>query len=140
MKAATIAASPRRATGISHQRRRRGGSTGAAAPSSSEEVGSTITSVVSGLMVSLAVVVAAILAVLVLVFSDQPATEQVRRLRGGRTPVSPRPRSGNGAVTAHAAAPAIRRGPPPATVLQRQLALPPVRPRTPAPAPAPAPV
>jgi hypothetical protein len=83
-------------------------------------------------MVSLAVVVAAILAVLVLVFSDQPATEQVRRLRGWRgvSPVaSPAPASGMGADV-QPEAPSILRGPPPARVLQRQLALPSARSRT----------
>jgi hypothetical protein len=76
-------------------------------------------------MVSLAVVVVAILAVLVLVFSDQPATQRVRRLRGQSTdPSSP-----------DQASPAlVLRGPPPAAVLQRQLALPSSRPRSAAPA------
>ena len=83
-------------------------------------------------MVSLAVVVAAILAVLVLVFSDQPATEQVRRFRGWRG-VAPVPSSGpaNGApAEVQAGPPLILRGPPPARVLQRQLALPSSRSRT----------
>jgi len=83
-------------------------------------------------MVSLAVVVAAILAVLVLVFSDQPATEQVRRFRGWRG-VAPAPSPGvaNGApADVQAGPPLILRGPPPARVLQRQLALPSARSRT----------
>src|SRR3954462_15650518 len=123
MKAATIAATSTRASGISHQRRhpRRGAGGGASSPPSSSGSASTISSVVSGLMVSLAVVVAAILAVLVLVFSDQPATEQVRRLRGGRGPTGPR------LAGAHAQTSTVLRGPPPATVLQRQLALPPTK-------------
>jgi hypothetical protein len=82
-------------------------------------------------MVSLVVVVAAILAVLVLVFSDQPATDQVRRLRGGRPP-QPLDPSGSAPAAAQAGPPVIRRGPPPARVLQHQLALPSTRPRTPA--------
>jgi hypothetical protein len=79
-------------------------------------------------MVSLAVVVTAILAVLVLVFSDQPATQRMRRLRGGSAAT---PSSG------HASPALLLRGPPPADVLQRQLALPSTRPRSAAPAPGP---
>src|SRR5437868_9057727 len=86
-KAAAIAATARRTRGMIHQRlRRRGGRMGRRPPAPSPPASgpaSTISLVVSGLMVSLAVVVAAILSVLVLVFSDQPATERMRCLRGG---------------------------------------------------------
>src|SRR5947208_3993389 len=125
--AAAIAATARRTRGMIHQRlRRRGGRMGRRPPVPSPPASgpaSTIWSVVSGLMVSLAVVVAAILAVLVLVFSDQPATEQVRRFRGWRgvAPVpSPAPAPGMHAEI-QPEAPLILRGPPPARVLQRQL-------------------
>ena len=75
-------------------------------------------------MVSLAVVVVAILAVLVLVFSDQPATQRVKGRRG-------RPQTVRGPESAiQAASPLVLRGPPPAHVLQQQLALPTARPRT----------
>jgi hypothetical protein len=86
-------------------------------------VASTIGSVVSGLMVSLAVVVAAILAVVVLVFSDQPATGRAGSRRG------PRAVTGPSATTPArpAGSDSARAGPPPAAVLQRQLALPSVR-------------
>src|SRR5438874_7355292 len=131
MKPAPIKATPNRMTGTSHQRRRRGGRTrvhpSAPSPPPSSGPASTISSVVSGLMVSLAVVVAAILAVLVLVFSDQPATEQVQRIRARRGS-RPQPRSPTPAL-AHVVSPVLLRGPPPARVLQRQLALPTVRPR-----------
>ena len=85
-------------------------------------------------MVSLAVVVAAILAVLVLVFSDQPATQRVKGRRGTRNGRQ----SGSLAVSASSSAQAsselVFRGPPPAHVLQQQLALPSGRARTPRPA------
>src|SRR5438105_1442232 len=87
-------------------------------------------------MVSLAVVVAAILAVVVLVFSDQPATQRVRRLRGAGqdrhqpTPVGRRPQ----VRSDQASSSLTLRGPPPAHVLQQQLALPSARPRAFAPA------
>jgi len=80
-------------------------------------------------MVSLAVVVAAILAVVFLVFSDQPATERLR---------NPRARSSNGPSPPSApprAATAPGSGPPPALVLQRQLALPSLRRTASVPAP-----
>src|SRR5437764_8799479 len=70
-------------------------------------------------MVSLGVVVAAILAVVFFVFSDQPATARFRTRRapdaGGpaRAPPPLRPEAAKSHV-----------GPPPARVLQRQLALP----------------
>ena len=70
-------------------------------------------------MVSLGVVVAAILAVVFFVFSDQPATERFRTRRarpaGGPAPAPPplRPQAARSDI-----------GPPPARVLQRQLALP----------------
>ena len=68
-------------------------------------------------MVSLAVVGAAFLAVLVLVFSDQPATAPVDGLGGGRSwPAGPR----QPALAANVA----HRFPPSADVLQRGLALP----------------
>src|SRR5436190_16361811 len=88
MKAATMAAIASRATGTAHHRQRRRG--GGGRPPSSVGAASTIESVVSGLMVSLGVVVAAILAVVFLVFSDQPATE---RLRNSRARSNPGPRS-----------------------------------------------
>src|SRR5438477_12724675 len=110
MKAATMAAMARRATGTAHHRQRRRGAAGQ--PPSSTGAASTISSVVSGLMVSLAVVVVAILAVVFLVFTDQPATERWRTRRG-ETAVAPDGLP-NGSGT----------GPPPAAVLQRQLALP----------------
>src|SRR5437899_792820 len=88
MNAAATRTSTSTARGTSHQRRRR--DTDGNCPPSPCGAASTISLVVSGLMVSLAVVVAAILAVLVLVFSDQPATEQVRRLRGSRRQSPPR--------------------------------------------------
>src|SRR5947209_4712838 len=119
-----------RMIGTSHQRRRRRGGVGVqgsvSPPPPPSGPASTISSVVSGLMVSLAVVVAAILAVLVLVFSDQPATQRMRRLGG---------RSSDPAPSAQASPTLVLRGPPPAAVLQRQLALPPTRPRAAAPAP-----
>ena len=77
-------------------------------------------------MVSLAVVVAAILAVLYLVFSDQPATQRAHRRRASLRSVA----LGRDAVS-DAQAPLVLRGPPPARVLQHQLALPSSRPRTP---------
>src|SRR5438067_13577488 len=130
-KAAAMAATPRRTRGMIHQRlRRRDGRMGRRPPAPSPPPSgpaSTISSVVSGLMVSLAVVVAAILAVLVLVFSDQPATQRVRRIRARRGS-RPQPRSPTPAL-AHVVSPVLLRGPPPARVLQRQLALPTVRPR-----------
>src|SRR5205807_10175651 len=108
-----------RMIGTSHQRRRRRGGVGVQASVSplppSSGPASTISSVVSGLMISLTVVVAAILAVLVLVFSDQPATQRVRGRRAGQ----PAP-----TATGQTSSPLILRGPPPAEVLQRQLALP----------------
>ena len=81
-------------------------------------------------MVSLAVVVVAILAVLVLVFSDQPATQRAQRRRAGLGRVA----LGRDAFSSEAQAPLVLRGPPPAHVLQHQLALPSARPRTPPPA------
>src|SRR5438874_9184504 len=139
MKPAPIKATPNRMTGTSHQRRRRGGRTrvhpSAPSPPPSSGPASTISSVVSGLMVSLAVVVAAILAVLVLVFSDQPATERVRGLRGGARNRRPETfGAGAQSPSGQAASAAVLRGPPPADVLQRQLALPSPRPRTSPPA------
>ena len=84
-------------------------------------------------MVSLAVVVVAILAVLVLVFSDQPATQRMKGSRGGA-------RGGRQETSsAHASPVLVLRGPPPAHVLQQQLALPSARPRTPRPAATPSP-
>jgi hypothetical protein len=84
-------------------------------------------------MVSLAVVVAAILAVLVLVFSDQPATDRMRGRRGRASSVHrPMPPS-------QPASTLVLRGPPAAHVLQQQLALPSTRPRVPRPAAAGAP-
>src|SRR5207302_7590333 len=128
MKRAPMATMATRTMGmIQHGLRRRLG--GRVQPSPSPPPSgpaSTISSVVSGLMVSLAVVVAAILAVLVLVFSDQPATQRMRRLRGG---------SPDTASSAQASSALVLRGPPPAAVLQRQLALPATRPRTAAAAP-----
>src|SRR5207302_6313225 len=96
MKAATMAAMANRATGTAHQRQRRRG--GGGQPPSSGGSASTIGSVVSGLMVSLAVVVAAILAVVFLVFSDQPATQRFRNPRGGpgSPPPGPVPSAGSG--------------------------------------------
>src|SRR5438270_4185804 len=137
--AAAIAATPRRTRGMIHQRlRRRGGRMGRRPPVPSPPASgpaSTISSVVSGLMVSLAVVVAAILAVLVLVFSDQPATERVRGLRGGARNRRPATfGAGAQSPSGQAASAAVLRGPPPADVLQRQLALPSPRPRTSPPA------
>src|SRR5438270_9513843 len=137
--AAAIAATPRRTRGMIHQRlRRRGGRMGRRPPVPSPPASgpaSTISSVVSGLMVSLAVVVAAILAVLVLVFSDQPATERVRGLRGGARNRRPETfGAGAQSPSGQAASAAVLRGPPPADVLQRQLALPSPRPRTSPPA------
>src|SRR5437016_11847623 len=134
MNRAAIAAAATRMRGTSHQRkrRRRGGrarvqlSPSPWPPSSGPA--STIASVVSGLMASLAVVVVAILAVLVLVFSDQPATQRMKGSRGGA-------RSGRQETSsAHASPVLVLRGPPPAHVLQQQLALPSARPRTPRPA------
>src|SRR5438874_9664191 len=131
MKPAPIKATPNRMTGTSHQRRRRGGRTrvhpSAPSPPPSSGPASTISSVVSGLMISLTVVVAAILAVLVLVFSDQPATQRVRGRRAGQ----PAP-----TATGQTSSPLILRGPPPAEVLQRQLARPTSRPRSATTAPA----
>ena len=120
-----------------HQRlRRRGGSMGRRPPAPSPPPSgpaSTISSVVSGLMVSLAVVVVAILAVLVLVFSDQPATQRVKGRRGRPSSVQE-----PGSSAPHAATALVLRGPPPAHVLQQQLALPSARPRAPRPGTAPA--
>ncbi|MBV8387915.1 MAG: hypothetical protein JOZ68_20250 [Acidimicrobiia bacterium] len=82
----------------------------------------------SGLMVSLAVVVAAILAVLFLVFSDQPATQRAQGRRASLRRVA----LGRDAVSSEDQ-PLVLRGPPPAHVLQQQLALPSSRPRTPPP-------
>src|SRR5436309_3377505 len=137
--AAAMAATPRRTRGMIHQRlRRRGGRMGRRPPAPSPPPSgpaSTISSVVSGLMVSLAVVVAAILAVLVLVFSDQPATQRVRGLRGGAWNRKPAALGTDAqSPSGQAAASAVVRGPPPAHVLQRQLALPSPRPRPPIPA------
>src|SRR3954470_12661285 len=119
-------------SGTNHQRRFRGGGgrvqPSVSPPPPSSGPASTISSVVSGLMVSLAVVVAAILAVLVLVFSDQPATQRIRGRRGG-APNVPQPAS-----APQAASGLVLRGPPPAHVLQQQLALPSNRPRAPRPA------
>src|SRR5436305_7471073 len=129
MNRAAVAAGATRMRGTSHQRkrRRRGGrarvqlSPSPSPPSSGPA--STISSVVSGLMVSLAVVVVAILAVLVLVFSDQPATQRMKGSRGRPASVQPP------ASSAHATSAVVLRGPPPAHVLQQQLALPSARPR-----------
>ena len=124
---------------IHHGLRRRFGVRVQASPSPSPPSwgpASTISSVVSGLMVSLAVVVVAILGVLVLVFSDQPATQRVKGRRG-RSPNGPRPQASGGvaqASSAQAASALGLRGPPPAHVLQQQLALPSTRPRGPGPA------
>src|SRR3954447_17026207 len=119
MKRAPTAAMATRTMGMIHHglRRRFGGRVQASPSPSPPSWGpaSTISSVVSGLMVSLAVVVAAILAVLVLVFSDQPATEQVRRLRGGRR-AQPLGSPGSRPAGAQTGAPVILRGPPPASV------------------------
>src|SRR5947209_13456708 len=119
-----------RMIGTSHQRRRRRGGVGVQASVSPlpppSGPASTISSVVSGLMVSLAVVVAAILAVVVLVFSDQTATGRAGTRRGLRGVTAP----SSSAATRPAASNSSRAGPPPADVLQRQLALPSVR-RTP---------
>src|SRR5207237_8739462 len=111
-----------RMIGTSHQRRRRRGGVGVQASVSPlpppSGPASTISSVVSGLMVSLAVVVAAILAVLVLVFSDQPATERVRGLRGGARNRRPATfGAGAQSPSGQAASAAVLRGPPPADVL-----------------------
>src|SRR5437868_626240 len=128
MKRAPMATMVTRTMGMIHHglRRRLGGRVQASVspPPPSSGPASTISSVVSGLMVSLAVVVVAILAVLVLVFSDQPATQRVRGRRG-------RPQTVRGPESAiQAASPLVLRGPPPAHVLQQQLALPTARPRT----------
>src|SRR5438874_7647934 len=139
MNRAPMAATARRIRGTSHQRpRRRAGwrvQPSVSPPPPSSGPASTISSVVSGLMVSLAVVVAAILAVLVLVFSDQPATERVRALRGVARNRRPETfGAGAQSPSGQAASAAVLRGPPPADVLQRQLALPSPRPRTSPPA------
>jgi hypothetical protein len=63
----------------------------------------------------------AILAVLVLVFSDQPATQRMRGRRGGARAAP---------ADDQTSSPLVLRGPPPADVLQRQLALPSARPRS----------
>ena len=80
-------------------------------------------------MVSLAVVVAAILAVVFLAFADQPATALARRRRGPATGPF-RARLSAPAQLSPVRMPAGRRGPPPARVLQAGLALPSGRPRT----------
>jgi hypothetical protein len=82
-------------------------------------------------MVSLAVVVAAILAVLVLVFSDQPATQRVKGRRGTRHGRQSPPSLALSASSSQPASPHVLRGPPPAHVLQQQLALPSGKPRAP---------
>src|SRR5438094_4912416 len=128
MNRAPMAATARRIRGTSHQRpRRRAGwrvQPSVSPPPPSSGPASTISSVVSGLMVSLAVVVVAILAVLVLVFSDQPATQRVKGRRGRPSSVQE-----PGSSAPHAATTLVLRGPPPAHVLQQQLALPSARPR-----------
>src|SRR5436190_14475940 len=139
MNRAPMAATARRIRGTSHQRpRRRAGwrvQPSVSPPPPSSGPASTISSVVSGLMVSLAVVVAAILAVLVLVFSDQPATERVRGLRGGPRNRKPAALGADAqSPSGQAASAVVLRGPPPAHVLQRQLALPSPRPRPSTPA------
>src|SRR5438067_2900572 len=127
MKAAAMAAITSSARGISHQRNRR--LRGGGRPPSASWSASTIGSVVSGLMVSLAVVVAAILAVVFLAFADQPATALARRRRGPATGPF-RARLSAPAQLSPVRMPAGRRGPPPARVLQAGLALPSGRPRT----------
>jgi hypothetical protein len=86
-------------------------------------------------MVSLAVVVAAILAVLVLVFSDQPATQRVKGRRGARNGRHSAPSLALSASSSQPASSLVLRGPPPAHVLQHQLALPSAKPRAPRPTP-----
>src|SRR5205807_9038582 len=108
---ATIAATSTSTSGTSHQRRcRRGDGTGGSQPKGPAD---TIGSVVSELMVSLAVVVGAVLAVLLLAFSgpDKPATTRRprRRARAAKSRF-PSPRS----QSAH----------PPARIFQEELALP----------------
>src|SRR5947199_10604753 len=117
MKRAPMATMAMRTMGMIHHglRRRLGGRVQASVspPPPSSGAASTISSVVSGLMVSLAVVVVAILAVLVLVFSDQPATQRVKGRRGRPASVQPP------ASSAHATSAVVLRGPPPAHVLQQ---------------------
>jgi hypothetical protein len=108
-----------------HRHHRRGAVAG---PASSSGPAGTIWSVVSGLMVSLVVVVAAILAVVFLVFSDQPATERFRSLRGDAVGPAPSPPPSLRPAPADSES-----GPPPASVLQAQLALPSLRRATAAP-------
>src|SRR5439155_16705992 len=109
---ATIAATSTSTSGTSHQRRfRRGDGTGGSQPKGPAD---TIASLVSELMVSLAVVVGAILAVLLLAFSgpDKPATTRRPPRRGQGPPAPPLPDAPPPSAS------------PPSRVFQKALALP----------------